>query len=75
MGPERRKRGNFGAYRTQKAGFPRKLALWIGKAGFSYMQIKAIMMFSPELVIVLHSRSRNILDQARKSDRTLIHID
>ncbi len=31
------KGGEFGAYRTQEAGFPRKLALWISKAGFSYM--------------------------------------
>ncbi len=30
--------GVFGAQHAQKAGFPRKLALWIGKAGFSYME-------------------------------------
>ena len=32
-----RKTSDFGAYRTQKAGFPRKLAMWIGSNGFSYM--------------------------------------
>ena len=31
------KRVCFGAYRTQKAVKPRKLAFWTGKAGFSYM--------------------------------------
>ena len=30
-------RADFGAYRTQKAGMPRKLAFWTCKAGFSYM--------------------------------------
>ncbi len=34
-----RKTGDFGAYHTQKAGFPRKLALRIGQARFSYMKI------------------------------------
>ena len=33
------KTGDLGAHHTQKAGFPRKLALWIGKDGFSYTQI------------------------------------
>ena len=35
MGPERLKQGDFGTCRSQKAGFPRKIALWIGKAGFT----------------------------------------
>ena len=35
------KRFGFGAYRTQKAGKPRKLALWIHKAGVSYTQLLA----------------------------------
>ncbi len=29
--------GVFGALRAQEAGFPRKLALWIGKDELSYM--------------------------------------
>ena len=30
---------DFGAYPTQEAGFPRKLALWTSKDGFSYMNV------------------------------------
>ena len=46
------KSGNFGAYHTQEAGFPRKLALWIGKGGFSYMQhspLDHVLYLKPQL--------------------------
>ncbi len=35
------KKGDLGTERTQEAGFPRKLALWIGKDGFSYTTVSA----------------------------------
>ncbi len=46
---------DFGAYRTQEAGFPRNLVLWTGNDGFSYMDKWAAAEIMEGLASNLHS--------------------
>ena len=58
-GPER---ADFGVYRTQKAGMPRRLAFWTRKAGFSYMQPRAVAV-SIANSFIFQVRSMNVVSR------------
>ncbi len=62
MGPERWKWGDFGAYRTQKADFPGKLALWIDKARFSYIWKRDLILLRINVILTfIYNLTSNVI--------------